>query len=74
MVDVTRMPAGSFGYVPTPALVAPIEFTLPLADYREMGGYMDAVRDLDEVLARSDTKSLPWRGENPWPLTPGDET
>ncbi len=28
MVDVTQMPAGAFGYVPTPALVAPIEFTL----------------------------------------------
>ena len=30
MVDVSRVPAGAFGYVPTPALVAPIEFTLPL--------------------------------------------
>ena len=30
MVDVTQMPAGAFGYVPTPALVAPIEFTLRL--------------------------------------------
>ena len=28
MVDVTRVPEGAFGYVPTPALVAPIEFTL----------------------------------------------
>lgn len=25
MADVTRMPSNSFGYVPTPALVAPIE-------------------------------------------------
>lgn len=68
MVDVTRMPKGSFGYVPTPAMVAPIEFTLPLADYQAMGGYMDAVRSIDDVLAESDAKSLPWRGENPWPL------
>ena len=29
MVDVTRLPAGGFGYVPTPALVAPLEFTMP---------------------------------------------
>jgi hypothetical protein len=70
MVDVTRMPAGSFGYVPTPALVAPIEFTLPLNDYREMGGHMDAVRQLDDVLATGAAKSVPWRGENPWPLMP----
>jgi hypothetical protein len=30
MVDVTRVPENAFGYVPTPALVAPIEFTLRL--------------------------------------------
>ena len=28
MADVSRMPQNAFGYVPTPALVAPIEFTL----------------------------------------------
>ena len=33
MVDVTRVPEGAFGYVPTPALVAPIEFTLRRDDY-----------------------------------------
>ncbi len=70
MVDVARMPAGSFGYVPTPALVAPIEFTLPLADYEAMGGYMDAVQSVDAVLANGAARSLPWRGENPWPLEP----
>jgi len=72
MVDVTRMPLGSFGYVPTPALVAPIEFTLLLADYEAMGGYMDMVQPVDEVLASGVARSLPWRGENPWPLSPGD--
>ena len=71
MVDVTRMPKGSFGYVPTPALVAPIEFTVPLTDYRAMGGHMDALRDLDDILSDAKTRSLPWQGENPWPLTPG---
>ena len=33
MVDVTRVPDNAFGYVPTPALVAPIEFTLRRDDY-----------------------------------------
>ena len=46
MVDVTQMPAGAFGYVPTPALVAPIEFTLRLSDYAALGGHMDYVRPL----------------------------
>jgi len=50
MVDVTRLPPGAFGYVPTPALVAPLEFTLPRAVYLAMGGHDAAVRSLDQVL------------------------
>nr|WP_245424006.1 6-hydroxynicotinate reductase [Methylovirgula sp. 4M-Z18] len=49
MVDVTRVPENAFGYVPTPALVAPIEFTLPLADYAALGGHMDHVRPLSSL-------------------------
>ncbi|HVY98027.1 MAG TPA: 6-hydroxynicotinate reductase [Dongiaceae bacterium] len=50
MVDVTLLPSHAFGYVPTPALVAPIEFTLRLDDYAALGGHVDAVRPADEVL------------------------
>ncbi len=53
MVDVATLPANAFGAVPTPALVAPIEFTLPLADYAALGGYMDRVRPLGDVLGGS---------------------
>jgi hypothetical protein len=52
MVDVTRLPPGAFGYVPTPALVAPLEFTLPRAVYLAMGGHEGAVRSLAEVLQK----------------------
>jgi len=51
MVDVTRLPAGAFGSVPTPALVAPLEFTLPRAQYLALGGHGEAIRSLDEVVA-----------------------
>jgi len=51
MVDVATMPAGSFGSVPTPALVAPIEFSLPVADYAALGGHMGRVRRVADVLA-----------------------
>ena len=44
MVDVMRMPAQSFGTVPTPAIVAPIEFSMRLADYQALGGHMGSVR------------------------------
>jgi hypothetical protein len=54
MVDVAAMPDRSTGYVPTPALVFPIEFTLRLSDYAEMGGHMDRVVTLADVRARSD--------------------
>ena len=38
MADVTRMPDNAFGSVPTPAIVAPLEFTLTRAEYRALGG------------------------------------
>jgi hypothetical protein len=56
MVDVTRVPPGAFGYVPTPALVAPLEFTMRLDDYAALGGHMDAVVPIDDVLARPDVR------------------
>ena len=45
MVDVTALPKHAFGYVPTPALVAPIEFTMSVENYAALGGHMDHVRD-----------------------------
>jgi len=68
MVDVTRMPERAFGYVPTPALVAPIEFTLKLKDYAALGGYMDHVRALDSILKDESRRHLSANPENPWPL------
>ncbi|MCP4319696.1 MAG: 6-hydroxynicotinate reductase [Hyphomicrobiales bacterium] len=52
MVDVMRMPDNSFGYVPTPALVAPLEFTVARDDYKALGGYDEAVRSIGDVLDR----------------------
>ncbi|HEX5737189.1 MAG TPA: 6-hydroxynicotinate reductase [Hydrogenophaga sp.] len=50
MVDVMRMPDNSFGTVPTPAIVAPIEFSMKLDDYRAIGGHMGYVRSLADAL------------------------
>lgn len=71
MVDVARMPDGSFGSVPTPALVAPIEFTMRADDYAMLGGHLDRVRRLEDLrgeLAGARVVGL-GRGE-PWPLRP----
>jgi hypothetical protein len=70
MVDVSRMPRGSFGYVPTPALVAPIEFTLPRGLYERLGGHMGDVVAAADLLAEfaGDARVEPWREGNPWPF------
>ncbi|MEP1776406.1 MAG: 6-hydroxynicotinate reductase, partial [Nitratireductor sp.] len=72
MVDVTRMPQNAFGYVPTPALVAPVEFTLRRDDYIRLGGYADEIRSVDDIVARGGAYHNPRRdrpapGGNPWP-------
>jgi hypothetical protein len=68
MVDVTKLPKNAFGYVPTPALVAPIEFTMSATDYAALGGHMEQVRDA-AVLGAVEKKRLDVpHGDNPWPL------
>jgi hypothetical protein len=49
MVDVLEMPQRSFGYVPTPALVAPVEFTMRVADYSALGGHVEEIRRIGDV-------------------------
>jgi len=67
MVDVTRMPARAFGSVPTPAVVAPIEFTMRLSDYKALGGHMDHMVRLDTVREVTRRKDLIASPANPWP-------
>ncbi len=50
MVDVLDLPEGAFGHVPTPALVAPLEFSLPRAAYLALGGHAGAIRSLPDIL------------------------
>ena len=62
MADVMDMPANAFGYVPTPALVAPIEFTLRLSDYAALGGHMDQVRRVEEIADQIERRLPRGRG------------
>jgi hypothetical protein len=68
-VDVTAMPDDAFGYVPTPAIVGPIEFTVRKDDYAALGGHMDAVRDLAQIDPGR-ARVMAWPPENPWPMAP----
>jgi hypothetical protein len=71
MVDVMRVPDNAFGYVPTPALVAPIEFTLRRDDYVALGGHAASIRTLDDIFAHGGEYANPREavaaGRNPWP-------
>ncbi len=68
MVDVTRLPANAFGYVPTPALVAPIEFTMRREDYIALGGYADRIRDVGELTFSDGVRPVANHADNPWPV------
>lgn len=50
MVDAEKVKKGAFGWVPTPAIVAPVEFTMTLATYRAIEGHINSIRPLEEVM------------------------
>lgn len=72
MVDVLTLPENSFGYVPTPALVAPLEFTMRRDEYTRLGGHTESIRSAADILdkggeygddsrAISPQNALPWK-------------
>jgi hypothetical protein len=77
MADVMHMPENAFGYVPTPALVAPIEFTMRQSDYQALGGHMDHVISIEDALAGKigvqsdhrlqDMTTIRQKPDIPWP-------
>jgi 6-hydroxynicotinate reductase len=50
LVDVEKVMVRAFTYVPTPATVVPLEYTMRLKEYVEMGGYKEHIRKLKDVL------------------------
>ena len=50
MVNVLDMPENAFGYVPTPAIVAPLEFTLTKENYQNLGGHVDDIRPINDIF------------------------
>jgi 6-hydroxynicotinate reductase len=71
MVDVMKMPSKSFGYVPTPAIVAPLEFTMPRDLYARLGGHTAHTVTIDDMVAayRQTATIVPCDTRERWPLT-----
>ncbi|MEM9148800.1 MAG: 6-hydroxynicotinate reductase, partial [Pseudomonadota bacterium] len=67
MANVAAMPEHAFGYVPTPALVAPLEFTTRREEYLRLGGHAEAIRPVEEVLERGGEYGSDWRAVSPEP-------
>ncbi len=70
MVDVAELPENAFGYVPTPAMVGPIEFTMPTAIYQALGGHMDQIRPLESLTREDRLEATTLKPGSPWPLEP----
>jgi len=66
MVDVSLLPANAFGSVPTPALVAPIEFTMRHDDYAALGGHVADLRSLEQVLEGTGQRRMLQPRVSPW--------
>ena len=62
MADVLETPENAFGYVPTPALVAPIEFTMRRSDYEALGGHVERIVQVDEVVTDQTRRVRPPKG------------
>jgi hypothetical protein len=45
IVDTEQVVANGFSWVPTPATVAPVEYTMRLSDYEAIEGHLDQVKD-----------------------------
>ncbi|WP_298019058.1 4Fe-4S binding protein [uncultured Dysosmobacter sp.] len=48
MVDTAKVINKAFTWVPTPATVAPVEYTMTKADYEKIGGHMDQIKNVED--------------------------
>ena len=56
MVDVGKMKWRSFTWVPVPAVVAPIEYTMEKKTFVELGGPAQNLRLLSDIKAEEEKK------------------
>jgi len=54
LVDVEQIKHGSIYLSPTPSFIIPVEYTMTLETFKEIGGHIDAIRPVEEVLKDKD--------------------
>ena len=55
-VDVSKMPPESFTWIPTPATVAPLEFTMERSTFEKIKGYVELIKPYRELIKRIKTE------------------
>ncbi|MCP1101854.1 NAD-dependent dihydropyrimidine dehydrogenase PreA subunit [Aequitasia blattaphilus] len=60
MVDAGKVVDHGFTWVPTPATVAPIEYTMTREDYEKIGGHMNVIRPAKQLREEVEKE---WAGE-----------
>jgi len=50
LVDVGKIKYGSIYLSPTPSLVVPVEYTMRLDTFREIGGHIEVIESIDKIL------------------------
>ncbi len=54
LVDVEKIKHGSIYVSPTPSFILPVEYTMTLETFKEIGGHIEAVRPVEEALGKKD--------------------
>jgi len=54
LVDVEKIKHGSIYVSPTPSFILPVEYTMTLETFKEIGGHIEAVRPVEEALEKKD--------------------
>lgn len=49
IVDAGKVVSHGFSWIPTPATVAPVEYTMTRKAYEDMGGHVDYIRPVEEL-------------------------
>lgn len=50
LVDVLKVPVGAFSWTPTPATIAPVEYSMTRETYEKLDGHIDSIKELEQVL------------------------
>ena len=58
LADVEKMVEEPFNYTASPAVIAPIEYTITKEKYEAIGGHMQAIRPREEVLREGRTECV----------------